>query len=86
MLLTAGFPTGFRAALAGPSSFSHTSTRGQLCLCASVTISYRLAGQVDVQESNAGLLVVEQQRYSKQQSEHGLDAFEESLFRKVICY
>ena len=41
---------------------------------------------MDVQESNAGLLVVEQQRYSKQQIEHGLDAFEESLFRKVICY
>lgn len=86
MLLTAGFPTGFRAALPGPSSFSHTSTRGQLCLCASITISYKLAGQVDVQESNAGLLMVEQQGYSKEQNEHDLDVFEEILFRKVICY
>lgn len=86
MLLTAGFPTGFRSALPGPSSFSHTSTCGQLCLCASSTISHKPAGQVDVQEPNIGLLVGEQQGYSKEQNEHDLDVFEEILFRKVICY
>ena len=47
---------------------------------------HKPAGQVDVQEPNIGLLVGEQQGYSKEQNEHDLDVFEEILFRKVICY